>query len=123
MPTHEPKYKAKYIRKEGLWYYSIRYEKGVFVEKGFQSDGATFATDIKNSISWWVHDKVKETGKFYDGTPCTNWQASMILYDILKDEGRQHKSRFRRITRNIRAPLWLIGTLMWGEFWKVVDRA
>ena len=92
-----------YINKKEIRYWSPRYKKWIVVEEGFKSDGATGAIDIY-SEAWWVHDKVKETEKFNDGTPCTNRQASMILYDILRSEGRK-----------IRAPFWCAGTYLWGE--------
>lgn len=81
-----------YFRDTHLTYYSRRYSKRISVPKGYKSDGATGAIDI-DSDGWWVHDKLCDTGKFDDGTPCTNWQASMILKDILKSEGRWFRAR------------------------------
>ncbi len=73
-------------------YYSERYDKWVTVEKGFKSDGATGAVDLW-SEGFWVHDQLCDFGYFNDGSPCTNWQASTILGDILKAEGRWFRSR------------------------------
>ena len=87
------------IKKE---YNSKRYEQWVIVEQGFVSDGATGAIDI-DSKGWWVHDKLCETGIFFDGSECTNWQASMILSDILAEEGRW-----------FRANTWFIMTWLFG---------
>lgn len=71
-----------------------RYDgKTVTVDIWTRSDGATGAMDII-SESWWVHDKVCETGLFDDGTKCTNVQASTILSDILKAEGRWFRARY-----------------------------
>lgn len=80
--------KRPYILKKTLKSYSNRYKKciTVFANDDDRSDGATYAFDI-NSKSWWVHDKICRTGKFDDGSKVTNWQASSILYDILKKEG------------------------------------
>ena len=96
--------KRPYILKEDLEYYSKRYKKyiTVFANDDDRSDGATYAKDI-NSKSWWVHDKACKTGKFDDGTRMTNWQASMIAYDILKEEKRW----FRKYT-------WFVGTFVGG---------
>lgn len=82
----------KYIRETTIVYYSERYDKYVTVPKGYASDGATGARDIE-SLSWWVHDKLCDFGLFDDGTPCNNLQASMILKDILKSEGRWFRAR------------------------------
>jgi len=76
-----------YTRNTTLRYYSERYGKWIEVEQGFKSDGATGAIDIK-SDGWWVHDKICATRQFEDETECTNFQASTILSDILRSEGR-----------------------------------
>jgi hypothetical protein len=88
-------------------YYSERYKKFVKVKSGFMSDGATGAIDIKGkvlvydtwndthtkvSLGWLVHDKLCNTGMFEDGSKCTNFQASTILSDILRSEGRWLRS-------------------------------
>ena len=85
--------KIKYRNKKEIRYWSPRYKKLIIVEYDYPSDGATFAVDIY-SDAWWVHDKVCDTGVFEDGTPCTNWQASMILSDILKSEGRWARQHY-----------------------------
>ncbi len=76
-----------YLNKKEIVYYSKRYNKFITVPFNYPSDGATGAIDI-DSDSWWVHDKLCDTGKFDDGTPCTNFQASTVLSDILRSEGR-----------------------------------
>lgn len=93
----------KYWNKAEIKYWSERYGKMVTVEKCYPSDGATFAVDIY-SDGWWVHDKVKDTRMFDDGTECTNVQASYMLYDILKAEGRWARARY-----------WFASTLVFGE--------
>ena len=93
----------KYRRKSHLCYHSDRYNKDVVVPMGYPSDGATGAFDLKNSDSWWVHDKLCDTGVFEDGTPCTTWQASTICCDILASEGRW----FRRFS-------WWLPTFIFG---------
>lgn len=79
--------KRFYVNPQHIEYYSSRYRKWVTVPKGFISDGATGAKDIY-SYSWWVHDALCKRGFFDDGSPCNNWQASTILSDILRSEGR-----------------------------------
>lgn len=82
---------AKYNCPYTINYYSERYGKSVTVTKGYPSDGATGALDIW-SEGWWVHDVLCDRGTWDDGTPCTNWQASTILSDILKAEGRKYRA-------------------------------
>lgn len=81
----------KYTNKTKIEYYSNRYDKWIIVPIGYESDCATGAIDIK-SDSWWVHDKLCDTGIFEDGTKCTNWQASTILSDILRSEKRYFRA-------------------------------
>ena len=82
--------------------YKSRYDKLVIVKRGARSDGATGAYDL-NSKSWWIHDQLCETGTFADGTLCTNWQASTIIYDVLRSEGKWFRAR-----------TWFIATLAFG---------
>lgn len=81
-----------YILDKPILYFSTRYNKDVLVPKGYPSDGATGARDI-DSKGWWVHDVLCDHGVFFDGSPCTNWQASMILHDILIQEGYWFRAR------------------------------
>ena len=83
-------------------YYSVRYDKWVFVHVGSIFDGATGAKDI-NSYSWIIHDVLCRDGMFDDHTLCNNWQASTILYDILTSEGRW-----------FRAYSWFAATWLFG---------
>ena len=83
---------GKYQLNKSFVYYSERYDKHITVVAGIY-DGATGAMDI-TSASWYVHDQLCNTGKFDDGTDCTNWQASQILQDILKAEGRWARARY-----------------------------
>ena len=92
----------KYILEQPISYYSKRYGKSVSLEPGYISDGATGAIDIY-STGWWIHDKLCDTGKWDDGTPVTNWQASRVLADILWRE-----------KRFIRSYTWLIATFIGG---------
>jgi len=82
-----------YVLLESFVYYSPRYHKFISAEKGYPSDGATGAFDVR-SLSWWVHDVLCERGTFDDGSPCNNWMASSILSDILADEGRWARARY-----------------------------
>lgn len=92
----------RYRLNKTLTYYSPRYNKRVTAYKGEKFDGATGAIDI-DSRAWVMHDVLCNKGKFDDGTPCNNWQASMVLHDILKLEGRW----FRRHT-------WFWATWLFG---------
>ena len=95
--------KKRYSLLKGFRYYSKRYGKYKTVKNGFLSDGATGAIDIsgpvcvldtwimevvKVSRSWLVHDSICDDGVWDDGTPITNFQASMVLSDILRSENR-----------------------------------
>lgn len=92
MKTRDRNGKRWYIVMTELWYYSDRYDEWVVCQKHFVSDGATGAYDI-NSFGWLFHDKLCNTGTFNDTTPCTNWQASTVIYDILKAEGYWFRAR------------------------------
>jgi len=91
-----------YVVKENLAYWSERYKKWVTIKAGDKSDGATKAPDI-NSWCWLIHDDLCNFGVFEDGTKCNNWQASMILSDILSTEGRWFRSK-----------TWLMATWIFG---------
>lgn len=91
-----------YAITEDVCYYSERYGKQVIAYKGEVFDGATGAIDI-DSKSWLIHDVLCRDGHWADGTPCNNWQASMVLSDILAEEGRW----FRKVT-------WFTATWLFG---------
>jgi hypothetical protein len=93
---------VQYILKKSIPYTSPRYKKTITCPAGMLSDGATCATDIV-SMSWWVHDWICDTWKWDDETPITKWQASVVLYDLLMDEGRWFK-----------AYTWFIAVLFFG---------
>ena len=74
-------------------YFSERYQKHLQIKATDKPyDGASGAMDI-DSFGWLFHDVAKREKKFSDGSECTNHQASCILYDILKSEGRWFRSR------------------------------
>ena len=83
-------------------YHSMRYNRHVTIFKGFVSDGATGARDIK-SDAWIIHDHLCKYGRFDDGYPCSNWMASCVLSDIL------HRDGFTR-----RKYYWWIATFLFG---------
>jgi hypothetical protein len=83
----------KYTLKTAIIYYSKRYDKHVSLAPGYRSDGATGAFDI-DSKGWWVHDKLCDHGCFDCGTPCTNWEASQVLQDILHNEGYRYREHY-----------------------------
>jgi hypothetical protein len=95
---------AVYVLIKEIRYFSKRYQKWVIVEDGFRSDGASGPAPDLASWSWWVHDKVCDTGKFDDGSACTSWQGSMMLYDILWAEQRYG-----------RAVAWGVATYVWQK--------
>lgn len=88
-------------------YFSKRYQKHIVARVSDKPyDGATGAIDI-NSYGWLIHDVVKRDKCFSDGSECSNLQASCILYDILKSEGRWFRARS-----------WYLTTLIWGSIVK-----
>jgi len=109
--------RIKYRLPYDIIYTSHRYGKIKTVPKGYPSDGASGpALDIW-SESWWVHDALcdgrtgeippeaigywETDGLWDDGSRCSVLESSMVLYDILKSEGRP-----------IRAPLWAFATFV-----------
>ena len=116
LPTYPPKYKrideGKYkyqLLVDGL-YYSQRYDKWVSVARDMKSDGATGARDLKDSWGWWFHDELTNSCVWQDGTPCTAYMASQVLYDILDEEGRE-----------IRKFTWKYCTFLFGS-WRIKKR-
>ena len=91
-----------YEATESSTYYSRRYNRSITVPAGFYSDGATCAPDI-DTDAWWYHDVLCRYGRWDDGTPCSRWQASTVLADIMRRDG------FRR-----RAPWWQLATYLFG---------
>ena len=91
-----------YVVTDSFRYFSVRYHRWISCTKGDTSDGATCAPDLL-SFSWIIHDQLCSTGKFDDGTICTNWQASNVLSDILKEEGRWFRARS-----------WFVATWLFG---------
>lgn len=93
----------KYISTNTYTYWSKRYKKCVTVGRRYLSDGATGAIDI-HSDCWWIHDVLCDRGTWDCGTPCTNWQASRVLCDIMIEEGRTYT----------RSHSWKVATFMFG---------
>lgn len=84
--------KTTYVLHREIAYYSPRYKKYATVPEGYRSDGSTGGEDIV-SEAWWVHDILCDRGAWDDKTKCSNRQASLVLYDILKSEGRWFRAR------------------------------
>lgn len=85
------------------YYFSDRYNEWVRIKTTDKPyDGATGARDI-NSFGWLFHDVLTRDGKFDSGALCTNWQASQVLSDILKSEGRWFRSKS-----------WFVATWLFG---------
>jgi len=81
-----------YTCNQNIGYFSKRYKKWIVREAQDDSDGATGAKDI-DSFSWLFHDELCDTGLWEDNEPCTNWQGSQVISDILKEEGYWFRSR------------------------------
>jgi hypothetical protein len=77
---------------ESIAYYSERYDRWIGAEKGDRSDGATYAKDL-DSFGWIFHDELCNGGTFELGAKCSNWQASHVLTDIMKEEGYWFRTR------------------------------
>ena len=76
--------------KESIYDYIEPIKSGTGVVSGYQ------VMKDKNYFSkrYQKYLKIKASDRcFSDGTLCTNWQASKILSDILKSEGRWFRSR------------------------------
>lgn len=93
----------KYVLLAPIVYHSQRFRKTITVEAGFKSDGASGPAPDLSGIGWWVHDKLCTTFAWDDGTPCSVLDSSLVLHDILKEEGRP-----------IRARTWFVATLIYG---------
>lgn len=89
---------TKYVLHREIKYRSPRYDKDATVPVGYVSDGSTGGEDIA-SEAWWVHDILCDRGVWDDGSRCSNTQASFVLHDILKEEGR-----------DVRAKTWFLAT-------------
>jgi hypothetical protein len=79
--------------------YLSRYNKLIIGYPGYKWNGADVVNDLVSeggsmSMAPLIHDLVTDkTPCFADGTPCSNWKASMILRDILKAEKRPVRKR------------------------------
>lgn len=93
-----------YVNPVEFTYHSKRYGKSITIPYGYVSDGSTGGVDVY-SRSWWVHDKLTDECRWDDGTICTNKQASYVIYDILREEGRWFRAR-----------TWFVATLLWGNY-------
>ena len=83
----------KYRAMNSWTYKSPRYKKNVTISVGFLSDGATGARDIA-SDGWGVHDVLCSKGRWDDGSLVSNYQASQVLGDILRSEGRWARATY-----------------------------
>lgn len=88
---------------KGGTYYSPRYNRHITISYGMFSDGATSARDLKNTDAWIVHDAICRWAVWDDGTKITNWEASMVLADILWRDGYKFE-----------ATTWLWATFLFG---------
>jgi hypothetical protein len=72
-------------------YFSPRYKKRVTAPEGMVYDGATGVPDLM-SVGSLYHDVLCLRMTWDDASPVTNWQASMVLHDIMRKEGRKGRS-------------------------------
>ena len=98
--VHLPDGRVRYVLLAPLKFYSARYKKWVSIPAGYESDGASGPAQDVCSVSWWVHDMLCDAELWADGSPCSGWQRSTVLHDILMEEGRW-----------IRARMWRLATL------------
>lgn len=98
---------GKYHLDDKIVYWSLRYRKTCTIEPGFISDGASGPAEDIVSEAWWVHDKLCTTWKWDDGTSVTNWQASTVLHDILRSEGRWFRCWSWRLATWLTGYLWM----------------
>ncbi|MFA5026409.1 MAG: hypothetical protein WC713_00905 [Candidatus Methylomirabilota bacterium] len=68
-------------------YWSPRYKKWITAPWKMIYDGSTGVPDLLTAGPVY-HDVVCHWKSFDDGTPCSNLQASFIIHDVMKDEGR-----------------------------------
>lgn len=110
-----------YVNPEEIVYHSKRYGKTVTVPQGYVSDGATGALDrcpeafyvhdwaLGNYVGWGPRPPI---GRWDDGSKMTNWQASTLHCDILREHGRWARGIWR----------WLPTFLFGGTLIKERDR-
>ncbi len=99
---HLTKTKSGYVVTKAIYYYNKRYDQSIEINENFKSDGATGYFDL-DSLFWVIHDYLKVKRQWKSGAHCSNWQASIVAFDILVSERRY-----------IHAPIVFLGTLLWG---------
>jgi len=102
-----PEKNYKYVLTQKI-VYTDKKGRSVTCQPGMFSDGATGALDIA-SKSWWFHDALCNRGKWDDGTPCNNIEASIVLSSCLFSEWS-----IKKPLRGVRAILWLPATWLGG---------
>ncbi len=81
----------KWMALNDYLYHSSMFNQDVQIKAGDKSDGATGAPDI-DSDSWWIHDKLCETGTWKSGQRLSNFVASTVLGNMLWHEGYWYRS-------------------------------
>lgn len=89
--------KMKYVAKKTFTYHSPRYNEDVTIEKGYKSDGATYAPDL-SWTAFFVHDILCDRGTWDSGKEVTRWEASNVYADILKDKGKWQSTHRKWLT-------------------------
>ena len=106
-----PGNKKPYELLDPIFWQSRRYGRVITVEAGFRSDGASGPARDIESRAWFIHDKACTTWTWDDGTPISLWQSSMILKDVLSEEGHVWI-----------APLWAGATWLGLGFRRLASR-
>lgn len=96
-----------YVLLDEVRYWSKRYGKGVTVPIGYRSDGASFIASDIGGISWWVHDWLCDKHEWDDLSYCSSWESSMVLHDILVEQGQW-----------CRAKLWFAFVYPYQRVWR-----
>jgi len=103
-----------YCPREFVWV-DPKTEKTITVPLGYPSDGATGATDVW-SYGWFAHDLLCDRGTWDDGTKCTPRDASRVLKDVLKSEGRWLRARLWGFAT------WAYTSMPWVKLGEVGER-
>lgn len=104
-----------YIKDGEYLFYSHRYKQYLLIPDGYPSNGADIVEDICGKC-FFIHDFICNEGRWLNGDLISNWQASFVYYDLLKEHFSllQGQGLFPRIY-NGALPYWRwIGTFLFG---------
>ena len=98
------------------WYYSEKYDEWLKIDDKDKFDGASGTVDI-HSNCWGFHDIICKFACWLSGNKCSNWQASHVIYDILKREAEYYKTHGRNrlgLKRKLESWFWFAFTFAFG---------